>query len=71
MLVKVDARADGSWCKANAEEALGHAGDHSGLYLRAWDGSSMASHQASPKMLRTHAATVSLLAALAATRPPG
>ena len=57
--------------QANAEEALGHAGDHSGLYLRAWDGSSMASHQASAKMLRTHAATVSLLAALAATRPPG
>jgi hypothetical protein len=49
-----------------AEAAHANSRDHSGLYLRAWDGSDMAAHQAEPEMLRTDAATVELFAWLAA-----
>jgi hypothetical protein len=50
-----------------AGDALANSVDPTtGLYLKAWDGSSMASHQAAPGMLRTHAATVELFAWLAA-----
>jgi hypothetical protein len=38
-----------------------------GLYLRAWDGTSIASHQARPNMLQTDAATLELFAWLGAT----
>ncbi len=60
------------WSVANgyADEALAFAGGGSGLYLRAWDGSSILQHDAVPGMLQTHAATVSLLAALATVAPP-
>ena len=51
---------------AFAQEAQVDARDRSGLYLRAWDGSDMAAHQAEPEMLRTDAATVELFAWLAA-----
>jgi hypothetical protein len=40
---------------------------HSGLYLRAWDGTPITQHEARPNMLQTHAATVALFAWLAAT----
>jgi hypothetical protein len=40
-----------------------------GLYLKAWDGGDMSSHQAEPNMLRTDAATVELFGSLAADGP--
>jgi len=61
---------DGRWlemARFEADRALANAGSGGGLYLRAWDGSDMAAHQARPGMLRTHAATVELFAWLAAT----
>ena len=61
---------DGRWrqlAQDEAQRALSNARVASGLYLRAWDGSDMSGHQAEPNMLRTHAATVSVFAWLAAT----
>ncbi|GAC1324165.1 MAG: hypothetical protein NVSMB25_21370 [Thermoleophilaceae bacterium] len=54
--------------EGQATRALQNAVDNRGLYLRAWDGSDMRAHQARAGMLRTHAATVSLFAWLAAMR---
>ena len=61
---------DGRWrafAEAEAARALANGRDSSGLYLRAWDGSDMSGHQDGSGMLRTHAATISLFAWLAAT----
>jgi hypothetical protein len=52
-----------SEAQANARDAA------SGLYLKAWDGSDMSTHQAEPNMLRTDAATVELFAWLVADGP--
>ena len=63
------ATGDGRWlalARHEASRALADARTGGGLYLRAWDGSDMRRHQAVPGMLRTHAATVELFAALAA-----
>jgi hypothetical protein len=59
---------DPRW-RALAEEmaasARTHARDARGLYLRAWDGSSITAHQAVPNMLQSDAATLELFAWLA------
>jgi uncharacterized protein YyaL (SSP411 family) len=65
------AAGDGRWralAEREAARALANARDGSGFYLRSWDGSDMAAHQAVPGMLRTDAATVDLFASLAADR---
>ncbi len=49
-----------------AANALGHARDSRGLFLRGWDGTPIADHQAVPGMLQTDAATLELFAWLAA-----
>jgi glycosyl hydrolase family 76 len=54
----------------NAERARDAAGAGGGLYPLAWDGGSMASHQAGPGLLRTQAATVELFAWLSAYPAP-
>jgi hypothetical protein len=53
-----------------AGDALAHARDARGLYLRAWDGTPITEHQAVPNMLQTDAATLELFAWLAATGSP-
>ena len=62
------ATGDGRWlelARHEADRALANSATSGGFYLRAWDGSDMSSHQAVPGMLRTHASTVELFAALA------
>jgi hypothetical protein len=54
---------------ANTARALAKAPDGRGLFLRDWDGSATG-FDARPGMLRSHAATVSIAAWMAATTPP-
>jgi hypothetical protein len=54
---------------ATARRILRNAADGSGRFLKAWNGSSRID-EAVPGMLRTHASSVSVLAALAASSPP-
>ena len=70
MLVYAGQTGDGRWpalakqMAANAQaNALAKPG---GLYLRAWDGSSITQHEAQPNMLQTDSATLELFAWLAA-----
>ena len=69
MLVYGSQTGDGHW-RSLAEEMAGqaqaHARDARGLYLRAWDGTSITQHEARPDMIQTDAATVELFAWLAA-----
>jgi len=51
-----------------ATDALAHARDARGLFAKGWDGTPIAEHQATPGMLQTDAATLELLAWLAAVR---
>jgi hypothetical protein len=71
MLVYGAQTGDRGWlalARRKAAEAQEHALDgHNGLYLRAWDGSSITAHEARANMLQTDAATVELMAWLAAT----
>lgn len=53
-----------------ARQILKHAQEPNGLFLRAWDGSKSIPGSV-PNMLRTHAASVSVFAALAAAPAPG
>jgi hypothetical protein len=53
-----------------ADDAIRNARNSKGVFTRAWDGSSMWLHDARPGMLRTHAASVSVLAWLATVPPP-
>src|SRR3954453_7193947 len=53
-----------------ASDAIRNARNSHGVFTRAWDGSSMYQHGARPGMLRTHAASVSVLAWLATVKPP-
>jgi hypothetical protein len=53
-----------------ASDAIANARNGNGVFTRAWDGSSMYQHGAKRGMLRTHAASVSVLAWLATVRPP-
>jgi hypothetical protein len=56
----------------NAHRALDNARDSHGIFTRAWDGWSITQHQSRPGMVQTHAASVALLAWLAAAPlPPG
>jgi hypothetical protein len=55
----------------NANRALQNARDGHGVFTRAWDGGSITRHDARPGMIQTHAASVSLLAWLAAAPVPG
>jgi hypothetical protein len=69
MLVYAKQTGDQRWpqlARQMAAEAQANALDtHSGLYLAAWDGSSITGHQAQRNMLQTDAATVELFAWLA------
>jgi Glycosyl hydrolase family 76 len=71
MLVYASQTGDGRWpalAKQMAANAQAHAlNKQRGLYLRAWDGSSITQHEARPNMLQTDAATLELFAWLAAT----
>jgi hypothetical protein len=75
MLVYWSQTGDGRWpvlAERMAAEAQANALDgRRGLYLRAWDGSSITEHEARPNMLQTDAATVELFAWLAASPLPG
>lgn len=55
----------------NAREIEAHARDARGLYLNSWSGGALAPQYAQPGMLRTDAASVSVLAWLAVYPPPG
>jgi Glycosyl hydrolase family 76 len=71
MLVYGAQTGDRGWlalARRKAAEAQAHALNvQNGLYLRAWDGSSITAHEARPNMLQTDAATVELMAWLATT----
>ncbi len=54
----------------NAGAAQSGAMDGEGLYLLSWSGAPLAAQYAQPQMLQTQAATTSLFAWLAVTRPP-
>jgi hypothetical protein len=54
----------------NARDALTRAPDARGLYLRTWNGETLAAAYGQPGMLQTHAATTSLFAWLAVYAPP-
>jgi hypothetical protein len=54
----------------NAQRALQNGRFNTGLFQRAWDGSSITDHDASRGMLRIQGAGVSVLAWLAAATPP-
>jgi hypothetical protein len=72
MLVYGQQAGDPRWSAMALHMAnMAHTGarDGTGLYLRAWDGSDMAGHQAAPGMLRTDAATVELFGWLASLGP--
>jgi hypothetical protein len=69
MLVYGNQTADSRWgalARQMAARAQLHARDGRGLYLRAWDGTSITAHQGAPNMLQTDAATLELYAWLAA-----
>jgi glycosyl hydrolase family 76 len=55
----------GALARQMAVRAGEHARDARGLYLRAWDGTSIIAHQGAPNMLQTDAATLELYAWLA------
>ncbi len=68
MLVYGGQTGDTRWetlAKEMAVRAGEHARDGRGLYLRAWDGTSITAHQGAPNMLQTDAATLELYAWLA------
>jgi len=70
MLVYSAQTGDSRWpalARQMAAKAQANALDGRGLYLRAWDGSSITAHEAEPNMLRTDAATLELFAWLAST----
>lgn len=52
----------GALAKQMAARAQAHARDARGLYLRAWDGTSITAHQGAHDMLQTDAATLELYA---------
>jgi hypothetical protein len=54
----------------NASAAQARAVSEGGLYLLSWGGHTLPARYAQPGMLQTHAATTSLFAWLAVTRPP-
>jgi hypothetical protein len=70
MLVYASQTGDSRWrtlARQTAAKAQARALDaQRGLYLRAWDGTSITEHEAQPNMLQTDAATVELFAWLAA-----
>jgi hypothetical protein len=68
MLVYGEQTGDTRWrvlALEMAARAQVHARDARGLYLRAWDGTPITSHQGVPNMLQTDAATLELYAWLA------
>jgi hypothetical protein len=70
MLVYATQTGDPRWpalAKEMAAQAHSNALDGQGLYLRAWDGSSITQHEARPNMIQTDAATLELFAWLSAT----
>jgi hypothetical protein len=70
MLVYSTQTGDARWPALAGEMAArahSHALDSRGLYLRAWDGSSITQHEAQPNMIQTDAATLELFAWLSAT----
>jgi uncharacterized protein YyaL (SSP411 family) len=70
MLVYATQTGDARWpalAREMAARARSNALDGRGLYLRAWDGSSITQHEAEPNMLQTDAATLELFAWLSAT----
>jgi Glycosyl hydrolase family 76 len=73
MLVYGEQAGDARW-RGLAEEmggdARAHARDARGLYLKAWDGTPIAEHQAVANMLQTDAATLELFAWLAVADSP-
>jgi hypothetical protein len=54
----------------NARRALDNARDGRGVFTRAWDGGSIVRHEAREGLIRTHAASVSLLGWLAVAPVP-
>ncbi|HEY2630970.1 MAG TPA: glycoside hydrolase family 76 protein [Solirubrobacteraceae bacterium] len=65
MLVYGEQTGDTRWlvlAREMAARAQTHARNATGLYLRAWDGTSMSAHQTLPNMLQTDAATLELYA---------
>jgi hypothetical protein len=75
MLVYASQTGDSRW-PALAEQMAASAqanalSSQSGLYLRAWDGTSITEHEARPNMLQTHAATLELFAWLAVASAGG
>jgi uncharacterized protein YyaL (SSP411 family) len=69
MLVYSTQTGDARWpalAKEMAARAHSNALDSHGLYLRAWDGSSITQHEAQPNMIQTDAATLELFAWLSA-----
>jgi Glycosyl hydrolase family 76 len=70
MLVYATQTGDARWpalAREMAARAHSNALDSRGLYLRAWDGSSITQHEAEPNMIQTDAATLELFAWLSAT----
>jgi Glycosyl hydrolase family 76 len=70
MLVYATQTGDARWpalAREMAARAHSNALDSRGLYLRAWDGSSITHHEAEPNMIQTDAATLELFAWLSAT----
>jgi hypothetical protein len=70
MLVYATQTGDARWpalAREMAARAHSNARDSRGLYLRAWDGSSITQHEAEPNMIQTDAATLELFAWLSAT----
>jgi hypothetical protein len=70
MLVYSTQTGDPRWpalAREMAARAHSNALDSHGLYLRAWDGSSITQHEAQPNMIQTDAATLELFAWLSAT----
>jgi uncharacterized protein YyaL (SSP411 family) len=55
---------------AATDRAMANARAANGLYLRTWDGSSITTIGTRPGKLQTHAATTSVIAWMAAARPP-
>ena len=73
MLDYYRATGDARWYNLayhNGLRALQNARGKHGLFLRAWNGSSITHYQAQPNMLQTHAAAIALFAWLGATPVP-
>ena len=73
MLDYYRATGDARWYNLahhNGLRALHNARGKHGLFLRAWNGSSITHYQAQPNMLQTHAAAIALFAWLGATPVP-